>query len=745
MSATIHKLYPEGAPAAAALPAAPHPAVVALQEQTCRLLTERLSRMFDGADDLLFEMSERAANNEEQRLYFDTMRVIRLERSQLSDSFAREIEFCFDRDYRPETRRQALDEIDFDHLALQDTETLEQSIAVANMEAKAEGLYRNLLWELERRLSNLARDPSAGISPRALAPAGLCHAIRNGIDALKIGFDIKLVIYKLFDRLVMGDLAPVYIEALRLLGEHDIQAAAPAVGSGTAPRMPSAEAQMSIPGFETVPGIDAGAAAGAFGALPAGGGYAAGPAMSAYGAPQIDPQTLGALQYLGGGGTPGPIRYSDAMLATELAAAARGQSVQGLDAGRAWASVQRAGLVGRMFNDILADPHLPQGIKPIFEGLRFPTIKTALTDLSFFSNAGHPVRALINELATMAAAARASEPEAVDRMQELVDKVRGQFDLAADQVRPAVDRAQPVQESDIERFLEQQLAQGQKRRQAILDKARRVVAQELQLQTLGHDIADSVQPLLNSGWAPMAGLTLLRHGADSEAWQRALELLREIVQSLDRRQPERRNEAARGQLLDSITTAFGEVGTQPQRTQDLLGGLSTAWEALAAVPGRVIETGAAAPENRVAEPITESAAPAEMVETPAQDAGGELVTRMPELEEMVATPPAVEATAPLSPADQVLELLLTAGAWFRVYDREHGDTRWLKVVLYSQELHTVSFAEFDGNNTLTLPAADLLEDLKRRRTEPIDPPPAGKHALRQLIAEQTPQQDAATA
>lgn len=693
MSAEIHQLHqPDGR--GQGRPTGPAGAwgrsvAAELRARVTSLLAERLQRMFEGADDLLFEMSERALNNDERRVYFDTMRVVRLERPQLAQAFERELGRCFEPDYRPEPPRQALDQIDFSHLALQDSETLEQSIAVANMESKAESLYRTHLWEIERRLQTLVRLENAPISPRAFAPAGLCNAFRAATEVLSVGFDIRLVIYKLFDRLVIGDLGPVYVEALRLLEERGVQPLPPGA-TGATPR-PDPPSSATAAGSGAMPSLGGGlpvAGGSEFGGL--GGGLGGLPSYAP--ASLIDAHTLGALQYVGGGGRGPSRRYSDAVLAAELAAAARGQSVEGLDAGHAWASVQRAGLVGRMFNDILADPHMPGAIKPIFDDLRFPAIKAALRDIAFFSNPEHPVRALINELATMAASSRAAEPQTQARMRELVEKVRSQFDIAPEQVRPAVEKAQAVAEADIERFLEEQLEQGRRRRQAILDKAKRVVAQELQIHTLGHSLPEGVWPLLNSGWAPMMGVTLLRQGAGSAAWATGIELLVRIVHSLtpDEAQPGARD-AERQSIKDALRARITEVGMPAARCDELLAGLSRCYA----------ELDRAAPAKAPAAPAPERAPPA-----------------------------APAATTP----ERLLQLLLVRGAWFRVFDRQHGNTRWLKVALYDPVHNRVAFAEFDGRNALNLDGADLLEDLLNGRSEPIDPSPPGRHALRELQA-----------
>lgn len=683
---------------------------------------ERLSRMFDGADDFLFEMSEKAGTNDQQRVYFDTMRAIRLGRANIGEHFEAQLGKTID---RSPASRSAAAEIDLEHLTLQDSEELEETIALSNMAGKAEGIYRNALWELDRRLEWLLRHSTLQLSPKAFAPSGFCDAFCASLKLLQIEFSIKLVLYKLFDRLVMGDLGALYTEILALFDRYGVQADK----SAQAPPRPAAGA-MPTP-----------AASGATGA----------PSMPDLGnLPPLDPQTLQLLQQFGGmpgmpgmpgmsgapggmpgmpgglaaGGTPGAGSYSgsllgggyaDAVLASELVAAARGQSVQGLDPGHAWAMTQRAGLVGRMFNDIVADQNLPRGVTGALEALRFPVIKTALSDITFFSDPNHPVRSLVNDLGSMAAATRAGGAEAMGRFEELARKVKQQFDINAETVRPKAREAAPLEEGAIESFLDQQLAQGRERRKVIVEKVRKVVAQELELNTLAQPIPEAVDPLLRSGWGPMMAMRLLRHGHDSEIWRSGMELLHRVLFALNPKSPNARTQAEREALRRDLAVALAEVGMPESRIDSLLQGLDSALDDVEVEATR-------RPAAAEAPPMP--AGSADPAPSAATDADPE--------QEQAPAPEVAVVPKPAADPEQLLEQLLVIGSWFRVYDRAHLDTRWLKVMSWYPQTQRVSFAEFDGKNVLTQHTRDLIEDLILGRSEPIDPVPSALHLLKAL-------------
>ncbi|MGH8430794.1 MAG: DUF1631 family protein, partial [Solimonas sp.] len=217
MSATIHPLHGSGHLAQAAF--APEAAAEVLRELrglVMRGLGDRLGRMFSGADDLLFDMSEKAQNNDQQRVYFDTMRALRLGRAKIAEQY----ETCIRESFDQQTGAPAEAEtgaVDFDNLALLDSDELEESLAVANMANKADNTCRNAMLELDRRFEWLSRHSPLKVSSQAIAPLGFCNAFRTSIKLLDTEFSIKLVLYKLYERLVLGDLMPLYAEILVLM------------------------------------------------------------------------------------------------------------------------------------------------------------------------------------------------------------------------------------------------------------------------------------------------------------------------------------------------------------------------------------------------------------------------------------------------------------------------------------------------------------------------------------------------
>ena len=708
MKAT-HTQPPKSAAPPPDAPAAPDKAaedpaqlVEDLRNLAVEVLGKGIERMFDGADDMLFEMARRATNNKDQRVYFDTMRVVRLGRPKIGRIFREEIAKGFD-PTPAEPAEAPSEEVEFDDLSLQASKSVEESIAISNMATKAEGLYTQVLFDLNRRVDWLIKERDAQISPNALSPTTISNAFRKSAESLDVEFEIELVVFKLFDRQVISNLGELYTRALRFFDQKGVGVSRvagmpprPSMGGGVIPH-------------GAVP-IDPAAAAAAEAAgmvpLPNGYGFAA--------PPSVDSSTLSTLRGLGAGGSAvaptatGVAYYTDSQLGADLAAAASGQVVPGWEAPRAYAYVQRAGVVGRMFNEILDDPSLPPTLKPRFDQLRFAVIKNALRDTSFFADRQHPVRGLRNELATMAAQARASGMDALKRIEELVGQIQGQFDVAAESIRGQNALPGPVDEKTMEDFFVQQKEEARGRRQAIIEKTRRIVAEELQLQTLSRKIPDGVWPLLNSGWAPLMALRLLKQGPDSPAWREGLDLLRRILDSTDPRRPDARAQTVREQLRKELENRLHEIGMLPER----VGALLRSWQDALVLIENDTASHAAGRSNGAA------------YEQAAIGVSGAEPIALTDLEQETKAPDAVT----------LMDLLMVLSSWFRVYDHDRGQNRWLKVVTHHPEDGTVTFAEFNGQNKLQMRTQVFLDDLVANRAEPIDLGPAARRALDAYLA-----------
>lgn len=715
-----------------------------LQAVTLESLEQGLNKLFEGADDALFEMARRAANNREQTTYLDAMRSVRLGRSRTTQAFLQEIRRHFHPD-APHKQSRFASEDDLDSLTLTDSTIVEKSIAISNISTRADELFKQPLWELGRRLNTLVNEYRAPISPQALAPITFCEAFRVAVDAQDIELSVTLVMYRLFERIVIAELPTLYSRLLKVFDQYSIQPEKYTVApghSGEAPASRSEAAPKATPRFddplqEHVQPLPYSGPAGysapsAYDS--AGSGYptrsmAASMAHSApspLGPQPLDAHTLHMLQQLRPG-LPGPVSpnaYSDQNLADDLIAAALGRMVPGWEPTHARAYVRRTDAIGQMFNGIMEDPNLPTDLKPRFDELRFSVIKTALQDVNFFANPNHAVRGLVNDLATLASTARAASLDTMKRIEDLVSQIQEQFHVAADTIRrPKVD---PLEHIEIERFLQDQIQKNKDRRKAIIDKVRRVVAEELQLRCSGRHVPETAWPLLKSGWAPMMAAHLLHFGLDSPSWRDGLKVLERILAALD---PKSESPAGGpAELCTFIDGKLAEAGLIASRRKELLEAFRAALDQseVERVSRRTDTAGttAPAPENPIAgvDSGTAHAAEGPLPSTAASS---------PEADATRTTDPAAPSVNPKS----VVEALIAPGSWFRILDQRSNRNRWMKAVAYYPGHDNIAFAEFNGRNSLFIKTRQFLDGLATNSIEPLDLLPMAQNLFDRYMAE----------
>lgn len=686
-------------------------------------LGARLQQLFADADDLLFSMTERAASSTDQNLYLDTMRVLRKQQSLITDRFNQVLSGLF----APAKPRLVIKadaaSIDLQTLTLQSSEQLEEELAIASMDAKAGGQFRDALFELERRLPALAPATRVRANFDVLSPRALCTAFQRALADTDIEFPLKLVIYKLFDRLVVSALGGLYERLITLLETNDIHHVVPPQGVG-AQAAPAARVDAQTAAM--LHGLMGPSAAAPGGGSGVGSAY---PPTGAYPTQTVGAASAFAAMPPGPGSAWGAPIWSgatDTSLAQDLASIARGDHPADVAPPQSEALLRRMQLVGGMLNGVLADPYLPAGTRVAIDSLRFPLLKSALSDSEFFASAAHPVRALLNDVAVMAAGSRTSDAPRQQQVEELIRQLREQIDLQAAVVRSALAQTQPLSDEIAEGFLDAQIEQARRRRKAVIDKIRQRVSLELEEHRRARELPKNTGVLLRSAWAPMMGLALLRHGPDSQAWQAGAELLRRVLDTLD----PRIEGAAVDQLCADLSQALNQTGLAADRVDAMIAAFRlecaqvVSAEAAVHVPADSCAEQTSSGDSGVASesaPAASGAAGDASRESPAEAAA----------EPASAQKASAGAAISLTRAE-CLRRLLIPGQWFRVHDHAANTARWMRMSERGTGRGIVGFSEFNERKVLSVPLNQFVDDLVHRRSDPVDPSPAMTQALQCL-------------
>lgn len=567
------------------------PALVRLRDASGQSLQKVLANFFDRADDALFELADRAATNVDQTGYFDAMRELRLQRKAMVVSVLQYVSQAFNDigKFKPRQSSGSLGEVDQDSLSLVDHSQLEQQVAVDNLVNKLRNRYADQIRLLLVRVSHLVPKVDLADNQMPLSPEVICGGVAEACADLDIDIRAKLVVLKMFDRLLADTLGDFYQEANRTL-----------VAEGVLPDMKRAPVGQSRPSQGAAPNVGAQA-----GVAPNGGVSSVGQQngvappsrgngprvdMGGYSeqfAPRATFSELSALLHQGGGAwanrTPGP---SEGHLDTEALMARLSQvqatcgqwgegQVVALNDQLAPALTTNNGnsyevgqidndvinLVTMLFDFILEDRQLHPVMKSLIGRLQIPVLKVALSDRNFFNRGGHPVRKLLNELAMSAigwAEKRSGQRDPLrDKIESVVERILNEFTDNVGLFEELLDDFSHFMDLDRRRreLVEQRLRdaeEGRAKQEQAADAANGVVDALL----ADREVPAPVSDLLRDAWNKYLQWVVLREGVEGERWAEARALTERLVWSVD---PHPVTETTRGDLLRAIPTIVDDL------------------------------------------------------------------------------------------------------------------------------------------------------------------------------------------
>lgn len=182
-------------------------------------------------------------------------------------------------------------------------------------------------------------------------------------------------------------------------------------------------------------------------------------------------------------------------------------------------------IVAALFDQVLADPAVPPQMGRQIGRLQLPVLRVALKDPTFFHSRRHPVRHLINRMASLATSFEVLDEgpgrEFIDKVTGLVSEiVEGDFDQIA---------LYEKQLSELEHFVEQQAVREAEESAAVAAllagqeadlRVQQRYMQKVQKELADLDIPEFVKAFLAQIWTQVQVLMVARHGADSEATTR---------------------------------------------------------------------------------------------------------------------------------------------------------------------------------------------------------------------------------
>ena len=520
---------------------------------TCRKLTltylkELMQQMFDTADDTLFKLSGTSANDLDQGLYFDSMRIMRFKRDDIEETFFNQVSDAFREFWISTPHEDSGEFIISDELSLVDEQDLEEDLAIKNLIRKIRSNFQQDISAIEKRLSEIVTNKSIDASNNPIGPETFCKAFQFAARELNTDIKIKLILFKLFDFHISNNIGAHYHK----INEVFIEA-------GVLPQLKLKVKTNKTTASPTHQAVDASQPTTDMNAHP--GGMPEGMLSAfqqfrqqsgqSFGSQSIQNASNPLAAYHNNSMSTG-ILTSDILVAnltplqdlfqgdmTDHSVDAVNQQIkQAITNNHPTQQINPIDndiidLVSMLFEFALDDKHIPATARSSIARLQIPTIKAAILDKEFFNINGHPARKLLNSLAHAGLDLPANDDDmehpALLAIQHAVNRITHEFknDLAIfSSVLEEFDQAIEAIQYKNQHLEEESLQPFYKKEEHRL--AAQWVTETIQNQIYGKDLPEPFASLLLGAWKNVMLDTYLEHGPEHSRWknqQRFIDIL----------------------------------------------------------------------------------------------------------------------------------------------------------------------------------------------------------------------------
>src|SRR5690554_2149128 len=493
---------------------------------------------------------------------------------------------------------------------------LEETIAITSITHHANAQYSEHLWALNQRLALLKDGKRIDEPDNPVSPVQFCDALRRVLLSLDVDAHTKALGYKIFESEVIGQLTILYKDLndyliaqhllpnlhLRAAGEQSAEVSEIGAFGQAGEALETDEsrhrrASDKLLSGELSPG-DVQYQASLFNAirlLQAHLSQAGGPpeqsasvSVSAQTAPHAEQEltnnhlteVLQAFQ-------------SRVFLASQQNQNLTGelpsqsvedtskqvlQQVSGDESYIAPMDMHTIDLVGMLFSYMLSDEHLPDSVKTLLSYLHTPFLKIAVIDQRFLEQPEHPARLLLNSLVEAGVRWVGNDGS---QQHDIYTKIKATVFRLLEEFRNDINLFTQLlvefnsytaniarrQESMEHRALEKM--QGEEK----LREAKMQVNQEVRRRTDDHEIPSAVLLLLLQPWSDYLSFVLLRYGDQSSHWQRGLEVIEQVLWSIEPKtlQADKdRQIEIHASLLASLERGFETIGYDQAKGHKLI-------------------------------------------------------------------------------------------------------------------------------------------------------------------------------
>lgn len=666
--------------------------------------TRVLTRQAEAMETTLLAMAERSPLLDTRNSYYAAQGILNKQANELLSACKDEYCQTFNDFVHNRDKTAAPESLE---LSLVGDQDFEITLAVDKATSRLRYNCAEELVALDARIAHLIGRSDLAENDNPLGPRALCEALLDGITRMQLEQNVRLVLLNQFDLVLTTELANIYQSINRYLVDHGIlpdlkvgtksRTPHPAAASGAAAGPSSAAPAQPGDIFNLFEQL-AGAGGQARGGGPAGGGGASAGARGFSLLDSLSQLQTGAMSLPGGGRFELPLLEASSIqnVLRSLQQSVVMQSASPLDA-------VLVDAVAMLFDVVFDEATIPDRLKAQIARLQIPVLKAAMLDRNFFSQPNHPVRRMLDAIATLAVHLPDNEAgnARLDAISQVVSRVLVNFEKdlaifvgAAAELEAMGSTLEETLEETVDASLAQDIVAIRQSERAELAPV--IVHDFINRALKDQPVAEAVREFLRRDWAQLLTTDYVSEGEQGAHFNSHVETMRELVWSVQSK---------------------ADMDARLMLVRILPGLLKRLREGVAEIdlPSKLAERFFANLVILHANAVRPNAQPVPLPEITPEEIEEIAVER----EALAATSEPASGAAPAEPAAPEVEdqftlraRALNKGDWVE-FHYDDGTFRWARLGWVSGVKNTYLFSDQDGMNSFSIGLHRLADKLRR--------------------------------
>ncbi|MEJ2114562.1 MAG: DUF1631 family protein, partial [Gammaproteobacteria bacterium] len=187
--------------------------------------------------------------------------------------------------------------------------------------------------------------------------------------------------------------------------------------------------------------------------------------------------------------------------------------------------------VSDIFQVILDDDSICKAVKVILAKLKISTIKLALIDFTFFQNAEHPARQLLNKLTSIGISTSGKEEQLFLKLTRIVKTITENFETDAQVFEQALYEISQLNAKPLGQNSSRQKTEFNKHKlKSQRSAAKRVVIHTIKKFCKNKKVVNQILEFCLKCWAPYMAYLYMSHGRNTKEWRNSVRTLRRVIE-----------------------------------------------------------------------------------------------------------------------------------------------------------------------------------------------------------------------